>query len=114
MCLNDIYSKRGYKTQDWEEQEVAPGKQNARSARPKDGLEFKSFSSPDAASCSKLEPDNRKIPWWNRQLVNAVKFSIVGFKTSCTLYITTTGLSNYLFGRIQMTLNSYGLFDSNS
>ena len=27
----------------WEEQEVAPGKRNARSARPKDKLEFKFF-----------------------------------------------------------------------
>ena len=46
----------------WENQGVAPGKRNARSARPKDKLKLKFFSSPDAASCSKSEPDNRKIP----------------------------------------------------
>ena len=27
--------------------------------------------------CSKLEPGNRKIPWWNQRLVNAIKFAIV-------------------------------------
>ena len=42
--------------------------------------------------CSKSEPDITKIPWWNRKLVNAVKFSIVKFETSCTLNIITTGL----------------------
>ena len=38
----------------WEEKEVVMGKQNARSARPKDKLEFKSFSSPDAAPLFKV------------------------------------------------------------
>ena len=34
----------------WEEQEVALGKWNARSARPKDKLEFKFFATPELAS----------------------------------------------------------------
>ena len=38
----------------WEEQEVALGRWNARSARRKEKLEFKSFSSPDAASLFKV------------------------------------------------------------
>ena len=38
----------------WEEQEVAPGKRNARSARPKDKLEFKFFSSLEPAPLFKV------------------------------------------------------------
>ena len=38
----------------WEDQGVAPGKRNARSARPKDKLEFKFFSSLEPASLFKI------------------------------------------------------------
>ena len=38
----------------WEEQEVALGKRNARSAWPKDKLEFKFFSSLEPASLFKI------------------------------------------------------------
>ena len=98
----------------WEEQEVAPASEMRDLLAQRTSWNSSFFRVLSQRPCSKLEPDDRKIPWWNRKLVSTIKFSIVGFKTWCTWNIITTGLGNSFCGRIQMTLNVYGLFESNS
>ena len=46
----------------WDEQKVALGKQNSRSARPKDKLEFKFFASPAATTSCKSTWDT--VPYF--------------------------------------------------